>query len=392
MDAPAFRRPLFRCAACLAAAELTRYDGWFLATVIGAVVLFQLLRRWDEHAFRRAVLNFLVSISLAPILWLVYNGVVYRNPLEFANGPYSAKAIEQRTAKPGYPAHPGAGDVVTAGTFFLKSAELNMSEGNWGRFWIAIALAGAWVGMRVRRQRAVLLLWVPVAFYALSIAYSGVPLFLPAWWPFTWYNLRYGLQLLPLFAVAAALTFSVVLSVAAPEGDSKERFVPSLKRWPDPKLVFLGSFAISLVIVTLSYGFVWRAKPLCFTEAWVNSRTRIALESSVAKALADFPRDSRYLMYVGEHVGALQQAGIPLRQIVNEGNHRPWRKPVDSQGLWEQALADPTQQVDFVITYEGDAVDQAVDKRGLVLLSEVHTEGQARARIYSARPSLNQSR
>ena len=47
-----------------------------------------------------------------------------------------------------------------------------------------------------------------MVFYALSIAYSGVPLFLPAWWPFTWYNLRYGLQLLPLFAVSAALIVS----------------------------------------------------------------------------------------------------------------------------------------------------------------------------------------
>jgi hypothetical protein len=391
-DSSAFRRPLYRCALCLAGAELTRYDGWFLATVIGVVVLFQLVSRWDEHAFRRAALIFLVSISLAPLLWLAYNGVVYGNPLEFANGPYSAKAIEQRTAQPGYPSHPGAGNVVTAGTFFLKSAELNMSEGNWGRFWIAIALAGAWAGMKVRTQGAVLLLWAPVAFYALSIAYSGVPLFLPAWWPFTWYNLRYGLQLLPLFAVSTALALCAVVVMVAPVGDSKERLLPSLKRWPDTNLLRRGFIAGTLAIVALSYGFVWRAQPLCFKEAWINSRTRLALESSVARALADFPHDSRYLMYVGDHVGALQQAGIPLRQVVNEGNHRPWKKPVDPQGLWEQALADPAQHVDFVIAYEGDAVDRLVDKDGLRLFTEIHTVGQARARIYTARPSMNQSR
>jgi hypothetical protein len=232
-----------------------------------------------------------------------------------------------------------------------------------------------------------------VVFYSLSIAYSGVPLFLPAWWPFTWYNLRYGLQLLPLFAVSAALFVSTVVAVATPEGALGKRWlVPSLNRWPDTNVLFLGSCTVVLVIVGLSYGFVWQAQPLCFTEAWVNSRTKLALESSVAKAVSALPRDSTYLMYIGDHVGAFQQAGVSLRQIINEGNHRPWKKPADPEGLWEQALAEPARHVNFVIAYEGDAVDQAVDKKGLALSMEIHTSGQPRARIYAARSVLNQPR
>ena len=65
----------------------------FLAAVIGAAVFFVLLRRWNDPAFRRAAMVFLLSISVAPLLWLAYNAAVYGNPLEFANGPYSAKAI-----------------------------------------------------------------------------------------------------------------------------------------------------------------------------------------------------------------------------------------------------------------------------------------------------------
>jgi len=386
-------RPLYRCAACLAGAELTRYDGWFLVAVIGADVFFLLLRRWNDPVFRRAAIVFFVSISGAPLLWLAYNAAVYGNPLEFANGPYSAKAIEQRTAQPGYPAHPGAGNVVTATSFFLKSAELNMAVGNWGRLWIAIALAGFFLAMKIRAGRAVLLFWVPVVFYALSIAYGGVPLFLPAWWPFTWYNLRYGLQLLPLFAVSAAMTISAVLAIAAPEGAlEKGRLAPSLKRWPDTNLIVRGSWGVVLIMIALSYVFVWKAQPLCFKEAWVNSRTKLALESSVAKAVSALPSNSTYLMYVGDHVGVFQQAGVPLRQVINEGDHRPWKKPADSAGLWEQALTDPVRHVDFVITYDGDAVDQALEKSNLTLLTEVHTRGQPRARIYAARAALNRAR
>jgi hypothetical protein len=393
LDYSASGRPLYRCAACLAGAELTRYDGWFLAAVIGMVVFFLLLRQWSDHVFRRVALKFLAGIAAAPLLWLAYNAAVYGNPLEFANGPYSAKAIEQRTAQPGYPAHPGAGNVVTATSFFLKSAQLNMAEGNWGRIWIVIALAGFFLAMKIPVQRAVLLLWVPAVFYALSIAYGGVPLFLPAWWPFTWYNLRYGLQLLPLFAVSAAMTISAVLAIGAPKGAVEERrLAPSLKRWPDTNLAVRGSWAVVLIMIALSYFFVWKAQPLCFKEAWVNSRSKLALESSVAKAVSALPSNSTYLMYVGDHVGVFQQAGVPLRQVVNEGNHRPWKKPADSEGLWEQALADPVRHVDFVITYDGDPVDQALEKRDLTLVTEVHTRGQPRARIYAARAALNQSR
>jgi hypothetical protein len=391
-DSSASGRPLYRCALCVAAAELTRYDGWFLAAALGVIVLFLLPRRWSDRVFRVATLKFLAIIAAAPLLWLAYNAAVYGNPLEFANGPYSAKAIEQLTAQPGYPAHPGAGSPVTAASFFLKSAELNMAEGNWGRIWIAIALAGSLAGMKLHRQPVVLLLWAPLVFYALSIAYSGVPLFVPTWWPFTWYNLRYGLQLLPLFAVSSALFLSAVQVVAAPEGILRERVAPSLKRWPDTNPVFLGTCVLVLGIVALSYGFVWRAQPLCLTEARVNSRTKLALESSVAKAVSVLPPDSTYLMYIGDHVGVFQQAGVPLRRVINEGNHRPWKKPADQQGLWERALADPARHVDFVIAYAGDAVDQALDKRGLALATEIHTTGQPAARIYAARAAVNHPR
>src|SRR5208337_4513679 len=91
---------------------------------------------------------------------------------------------------------------------------LNMAEGNWGRFWLAAALGalaiGAW---KLRAPSApMLLLWIPLLFYAPSIAYGSVPLHVHIWWPFATFNQRYGLQLLPMFAVSAGvLTASVFL-------------------------------------------------------------------------------------------------------------------------------------------------------------------------------------
>ena len=97
-------------------------------------------------------------------------------------------------------------------------------------------------------------------------------------------------------------------------------------------------------------------------------------------------------MDLGEHVGVMEQAGIPLRQVVNNENHRPWKRPSDPEGLWERALADPPRYVDFVIAFDGDAVDQGVNRTNLIVLEEIHATGQPHARIYATRSATNQSR
>ena len=112
-----------------------------------------------------------------------------------------------------------------------------------------------------------------------------------------------------------------------------------------------------MVLIVASYASVWRAQPVSFEEAELNSRTRIAFETALASNLKKLPHDSSLLMYLGDHVGALQQAGIPLRRTINEGNHRPWKAPIDPEGLWERALANPSQYVDYVIAMQGDPVD-----------------------------------
>ena len=357
-------RLLLRCALCLAAAELTRYDGWFLAVAAGAIVSVLAIQRWSDRTFRRSAMTFLVAIAVVPLLWLAYNAAVYGNPLEFANGPYSAKAILQRSAA----LNPAENHVVTAASYFLKSSELNMAPGNWGRFWLATIAAGLVFGLWKLRAQATtfLLLCVPLAFYALSIAHGGVPLYVPSWWPFTWYNIRYGLQLLPLFSFAAGLLIAVFLTTAKRAGP-----------WVAAAAVAFAAF---------SYASVWRTQPLCFTEAWVNSRTRTALESAVERSLKMLPPNSRFLMYLGDHAGIFQEAGIPMRQVVNEGNHRPWKKPSDPSGLWERALADPPQYADYVIAFDGDVVDRSADRTHLTLVNEIHATGQPHAHIYATRP------
>jgi len=380
---------LMKCGCCLAGACLTRYDGWFVAVAMCMAVLVIAMRRrpkdkQERSELYRNVRNFILLAASGPVFWLAYNAIVYRNPLEFANGPYSAKAIELRSSNP---SHPGKHDLPVAFSYFLKSAEMNLGPENGQKLWVLFALAGTLVCVigkagstgwlqtgrseepaGCRHYWPLLLLWVPLPFYVLSVAYGAIPIFMPVWWPFSYYNVRYGLELLPAFAVFSALAIYFAAKLA------RSRTIGIV--------VTMGA----LIFAIASYATVWR-NPVSFREAFINSRSRIGLERELASFLRGLPPDSDLLMHLGSHVGAVQDAGIPLKRIINEGNHRTWKQPVDNEGLWERALADPARYADYVIAFEGDPVSTEVQKQGLFSLAVIHVSGQPKATVYQTRVS-----
>ena len=382
-------KALTKCGLCVAAASLTRYDGWFLAAVLmpGVLIVYSRLHKHgkDERAkipllpSRSLIIKLLLLAAAGPVLWLAYNAAVYRNPLEFANGPYSAKAIEQKTAT----VNPARGNLWAATSYFLKAAELNVAQSNWvGRTWLALALLGSLVSWFERRSRAALLLWIPIPFYALSIAYGSIPIFVPTWWPFSEYNLRYGLQLLPAFAVFVPLAISFLLRLAA----KLPQVPPSWRQWAAP-----ATLLVILLFGSASYAAIWRVNPICYQEADVNMKGRVALDRQLGKWLEELPPNSTLLMYLGQHVGALEQVGIPLRRTINEGNHRVWKQPLDPDGLWERALADPAAYADYAVGFQGDPVWTAAHDHHLTALVEIHTTGQPPAAIFQARTPPGQT-
>jgi hypothetical protein len=379
-------RSLTKCGLCLVAACLTRYDGWFLAAilvVVAAVLGFRpgKVREDGTPGFsgprlRGAIVRFVLIAVAGPVFWLGYNAVVYRNPLEFANGPYSAKAIEQKTAT----VNPAKGNLLAAGSYFLKAAELNVGEASWlGRLWLALALLGSLLAGSSERGRVALLLWAPLPFYALSLAYGSVPIFVSPWWPFSNYNVRYGLQLLPAFAVFVPLAIAFLVRAA-----TKIHSEVSWSRWAN-----VAAIATAFALLSASYAAIWRTDPICYREAASNLHGRVALDEQLVGWLKSLPANSTLLMYLGDHAGALELAGIPLRRSINEGDHRVWKRPVDPEGLWERALADPAAYADYLVGFEGDPVWRAAEDRHLKALVEIHTTDQPAAAIFEGRTGVS---
>jgi hypothetical protein len=363
------RRALVASGVFLCVGALTRYDGWFAACLYAIAALGLLVaasRRSGlpplhflfERAWRRAALAFVFILALTPAIWFTYNALTFGDPLSFARGPYSARAIEQRTRKPNDPHHPGWDAPRVAGLYFIESAKLNVAATERSqRIWFYAALLGAIMTAGfIRPLWTWLLLWVPVPFYAVSIAWGGVPIFIPKWWPFSYYNVRYGTQLIPAFVVFGSVLLYLFLRKFA--WSSSKRLVAVL----------------AIAFVGWSYYGVWHDIPISLREARVNAADRMALEKELAQHIEQLPPSSTILMYLGEHGGALQRLGFPLKQTINEGNYR----------YWQSSLMAPAAMADYVIATDGDPVSESIrlHPEGLTEVSVIHALRQNPVTIY----------
>ncbi len=348
----------------LVAAVYTRYDGWIFACLACLVAFSKAVRskRWNSPAGGAFVL-FTVMLAIAPVIWMAYCARQFGDPLDFMRGPYSAKAIELRTATPGAPHYPGWHSMPVAAIYFLKAAELGATTLRFANLLLILSLVGsvaASVRWRARDGLTALLLWFPLPFYAYSVAYGSVPIFIPLWWPHSWYNTRYGMEMLPVFALSLGFLVACV-------SDWTAGYRPTVARWIPA--------AVALLIVA-NDAVLLRARPLVLDEAIANSRTRIPFEVAYAHALQLLPQNATILAYTSDHVGAFQRAGIALKHTINETDYYQW----------QPALKDPAKTADFVITTDGDAVAKAVAAKpeGLTLINIVCSTGQPCVRIYSS--------
>ncbi|HZI55484.1 MAG TPA: glycosyltransferase family 39 protein [Verrucomicrobiae bacterium] len=357
------RKSLEKCALMVSAAMLVRYDGWFLAVVIAAAAMVVLWRERQAEAQShqksnlrstyRGFINFVLLTGLTGGLFLAYNHAAYGNALEFANGPYSARAIQERSKTASMPTYPGEDSLRDATLQFLKVSRLNIAEGASEYLLFTAALIALLASIYFsRRYLPWSVLWTPVLFYALCIAWGSVPIYHPEWWPFSYYNVRYGLQLLPAVAVFAALACEFAANFFS------HRIV----------------VCIAALLIAVSYFSVWHKTPICLREAQANGKERMALEQELSARLKSIPPSATLMMDCGAHPGAIEMAGIPFRRVLRESN----------PPYWEIALTRPAQSADYIIAFPGDDVSRAVRlfPQGLEAIATIGTPGKAKAVIY----------
>jgi hypothetical protein len=299
------------------AGTLTRYEGWFLIPFVSLYFLAVAKRR---PLAAGALFSFLAA--LGPLAWLAYNGWYWGDALEFYRGPSSPKAIQ------GGAFYPGDHNWAVAWLQFGAAARLCLG---WPLLWIGIAGA---LGALVRRTVwPLVLLLLPPAFYVWSIHSGSTPIYVPTLWPFSYYNTRYGLAMLPVAAFAAA----------------------ALVAWCPPRLRAIA------VIAVIGIGVApWMRQPhleACVTwkESLVNSTARRAWTSEAAEFLRfNYRPHSGIFTTFGDITGVFQRGGIPLRDTLT------W----DNSAYWTAAAVRPDLflREEWAVAYGGDKVQSAINR------------------------------
>jgi hypothetical protein len=361
------RRLLCMIAAVLIAAIFTRYDGWVLALVAWSCMGLTLARRRRLRSLSFWIAGIL--LIAAPIVWFIYNSVGFGDWLYFARGPYSAKAVEINTSVPGFPPHPGWHNPWVAFIFYIKAAELDAAAIAWGNILLTLSLLGtawAWLIARKRAFTWTLLLWFPAAFYAYSVAYGSVPIFVPVWWPHSWYNLRYGMELLPAFALGLGFAAQFVLAAV-------DEFKP---RAVNPRWVQCAA-GVLFAVVALNAAQMLRECPQVYIEGTKIIEARRPYDEQIPPALrallAERP-GGVVLMDTSVFPEIVAFTGIPLRQTINESDLE----------IYSAALAAPTAHAALVLAFDGDEIDRAVKAhpQGLTAVRRFSTAGKPAGTIY----------
>lgn len=334
---------------------LTRYDGWFLLPFAALYVFFAREGSWTER-FRRAII-FCGIAGLGPALWLLHNACRFGNPIDFYDGPDSAQAIyAHQLATTGF-RYPTDGSWLISARYYL--ADLALVVGVWPLEIAVLGLVALALESRERARRsAALLLLVPFPFYVQSMAHAAVGLYVPTLFPFTYYNLRYGLEMMPAVALLPSFLFP--------------RHVPARFRG-FLLLAFLGVIAAQAT-AQLSNG--PRALPLV-EESVRNTPCTTGAQEAVTRYLRDQYQGQIILADRGAWSCAFARAGIHFRKTISDSNRAIWKQLPSGAGRW----------VGLILREDGGPVDWLMRAypagfANFVLAGRYNFPGEASVEIY----------
>jgi hypothetical protein len=310
-------------ALCLA--TLTRYDGWFLIPFVALYFLWAA----RQHRFTVALV-FCLLAGLGPLFWLIHNWRMSGDPLDFYRGPYSAIAIQ------GSADYPGKHYWPRAFQFFGYTAYYCVGP--------CLAVLGTLGVIAVAAKRAfwpLILLLLPPAFYLLSIHSGGTPMWVPVLYSGGIYNVRYGLSILPLLAVATAA------------------LVAAFPRWMRSRVA-----AVAIVAATVP----WLIHPhpenwIVFQEGQQNYAGHRELERQVEDYLRPrYVRGSGVVTEFGATTAIYRDLRIPLRETLTG----------DNGSVWSAATNGPNQfsHDAWAVVIAGDYAEKAVQKAGCFTLEQ----------------------
>src|SRR6266566_4843042 len=319
---------LILVAVCAFFATLARYDGWALFVGVTCfVVLVGLMRRQGWHQIRANLVVFGVLGGLGIVLWLLWNKVIFGDPLYFQKGLYSSQAQQSQELS--------AGQLFTYHNLWQAFRFYTIdSVQTVGVILFALAFVGiAWFVLKHKFTPvtiAALLFAIPFPFYILALYGGQAVIWIPGANPpnahIYMYNVRYGAQMVVPASLFAALLVERI------GGITKGRFTA------------IGRVALLGVILTQAL--------LIFSQGIITVQDGqfnydCGPQRTIVKFLAQHYDSGKILQDVYASQFDVSDAGIDFRNVIYEGSGQ----------YWSQALQDPTSLVDWIVIRPADPLD-----------------------------------
>jgi len=305
---------LIKAAFWIMLSTLVRYDGWFLLVVAAILVLFN---TWYKRGYKTAegmVILFCTLASFGIVLWVGWNALIFKDPLYFILGPFSAHAQQAQLRSAGV--LPSYHNLWLSTKIYLYALFYNSYT-----LPVILALVGFIVFVSDRsRSLAVRLaaasLLAPLAFNIIALYFGFSVLFVQGISGDTWFNIRYGIMLIP--AIAVFIGYLVDKTAL---------------RW----------VIIGLLAFVLFFAFV-NQDAVTIDDARVGSSQKNV--SEVAGYLAQHAADQKgfILISVASHDAIIFSSGLPMKRFIHEG----------TGAYWESATALPDRWARWIImrTYD----------------------------------------
>jgi hypothetical protein len=298
---------------------MIRYDGWFLLVYSVVLITIHGLKKFGYKTTEGMVILFSTLGAFGILLWIFWNLIIFHDPLYFIFGPYAAATQQQQLAS--------AGVLGTKHNLLFSLQTYTYAViYNAGMLQTVLAVIGMvlfWFDKRITtsvRLSATVLL-APFLFNVLALYLGQSVLFVQGLTGNSWFNVRYGLMMVPSVAV----------------------FVGYLVyRLPSIKYVL-----IILLLFVSFFSFVNRDAVTIDDAVFGASGKNV---SQVSGYLRNHATDQPgfVLISVASHDAIIFSSGLQMSRFIHEGTGE----------YWTLAIAHPAHWARWIVMRTNDINDQ----------------------------------
>lgn len=307
---------LVKSAFWIMCATLNRYDGWFLLLWALGVVIILALRKKGKSAAEGLFFFFLTLGAIGIGLWFLWNLLIFKDPLYFMFGPYSAHAQQQQLVN--------AGVLQTKKNLLLSTIIYYYAlTFNTGFFTLILSACGAvalfFDKTIVRSTRFVLsALFSPLIFNILALFLGFSVLFVQGISGDTWFNVRYGVMMAPSVAIFVGYLI---------QKTTRLRFV-----------------IIALLLFVTFFSFI-NKDAVTIDDARVGASQKNV--SQVSNWLRDHVRNEKgfILISAASHDAIIFSSGLPMSRFIHEGTGTYWESATTSPDRWARWIVMRTNDI-----------------------------------------------